>query len=520
MLSLIGITSSSLSAILGFVTFVCCLGYWHFTRTFNHWSKRGVIHEPPKIFFGNIKDRILLRKSFHEFQKEIYWKFKGHKFAGLFEGRRPTLILLDADLVKAVLVRDSDHFVDRPVLQFRDSPYIHNMILNLKGARWKAVRAHMTPAFSSGKLKAMEPLITVCAKQLQEFIDRTVIAVEDGVMDMKDLFGRFTMDVIASCAFGVQCDSLKDRDAEFIRQMSRFGDLSIARRLIVFMVLILAPKMSRFLPISFFNMDSIHYLAGAVKRAKKFRLENSSNRRNDFLQLMLDAELNSEENAEKLKSENADVVLMTEDIVIAQSILFLIAGFETSSTLLTFASYELALNIDAQNRVRNEINEVLERHGGQVNYQALNEMNYLEMVLNEALRKHPPVARIDRVCTKAYKVPQTNITLQPGDSVSAPAIGFHYDPDYFPDPEKFDPERFAPELKHERSPYVFLPFGAGPRNCIGLRFALLSTKAAMAHLLKGYQLLPCEKTQVPYTFSKSSMLLKPVDGIWLKIEKL
>ncbi|RZF44024.1 hypothetical protein LSTR_LSTR007296 [Laodelphax striatellus] len=509
-----------LSTVVGFVTFICCIGYWHFTRTFNHWSKRGVVHEPPKIFFGNIKDRILLRKSFHEFQKETYWKFKGVKVAGFYEGRRPTLIILDPDLLKLVLVRDSDHFVDRPVLQFRDSPYIHNMILNLKGARWKAIRAQMTPAFSSGKLKAMEPLIRICAKQLQEFIDRTVIGVNDGVIEMKDMFGRFTMDVIASCAFGVQCDSLQDPNAEFIQQMSRFGDLSIIRRLTVFMVLILAPKMSRFLPISFFNMDSINYLAGAVKSAKQFRLENTSNRRNDFLQLMLDAELNAEENAEKLKSENSDVVLMTEDIVIAQSILFLIAGFETSSTLLTFASYELALNIDVQNKVRNEINEVLEKHDGQVNYQALNEMVYLEMVLNEALRKHPPVARIDRVCTKTYTVPQTNITLNPGDSVSVPVIGFHYDPDYYPEPDKFDPERFASDLKHERSPYVFLPFGAGPRNCIGLRFALLSTKAAMAHLLKGYQILPCEKTQVPYLFSKSSMLLKPVDGIWLKIEKL
>ncbi|XP_075237076.1 cytochrome P450 9e2-like [Lycorma delicatula] len=505
------------------------LVYWYLTKPFSHWNIRGVHHIKPQVIFGNIKDRVLFKISFHEFQLKLYRQFKGHKFAGFYEGRRPVLIVLDPDIVKDVLVRDFDHFVDRPVLRFRASPYIENMILNLKGQHWKYVRTQMTPAFTSGKLKSMEILIRVCAKQMEEYLDNTVISkdnIKDGI-DMKDFFGRFTMDVIASCAFGVQSNSLNEPDSEFIKIVSQFSNISILQRIALFTILLFIPNLSKFFPLSFFNMKSINFLGKVVIDAKHHRLKHSESRRNDFLQLMLDAESNE---SEKIKENGSSAIVsslhntedckITEDIVVAQSVLFLIAGFETSSTLLTFASYELALNPDIQDKLRDEILTILDKYDGECNYQALSEMNYLEMVLNEALRKHPPIGRTDRVCTKEYTIPGTNVTINPGESVCIPIMGFHYDPEYYPDPEKFDPERFSNESKSKRSPYVFLPFGVGPRNCIGLRFAMISTKSAMVHLLKKYKLTVCAKTEHPYTYSKFSMLLNPKNGIWLNVEKL
>jgi hypothetical protein len=86
---------------------------------------------------------------------------------------------------------------------------------------------------------------------------------------------------------------------------------------------------------------------------------------------------------------------------------------------------------------------------------------------SESLRKHPPVARTDRICTQQYTIPGTNINLEKGCVVAISVMGLHHDPQYFPQPEVFDPDRFLPEQTLTRSPYVFLPFGAGPRNCIG-----------------------------------------------------
>lgn len=96
------------------------------------------------------------------------------------------------------------------------------------------------------------------------------------------------------------------------------------------------------------------------------------------------------------------------------------------------------------------------------------EIHLTLFLTTESMRKHPPVARMDRQCTSEYEVPGTSYKLKPGSSVQIPVMGLHYDPQYYPNPDYFDPMRFSPEEKAKRSPYVYLPFGAGPRNCIGL----------------------------------------------------
>jgi len=93
-----------------------------------------------------------------------------YSVAGHFEGRRPRLIVLDPELIKHIMVRDFQHFVDRPSINLRDNPYIQNMLLNMKGQHWKSVRALLTPTFSSGKLKAMENLVEQCGKHMETFL--------------------------------------------------------------------------------------------------------------------------------------------------------------------------------------------------------------------------------------------------------------------------------------------------------------------------------------------------------------
>lgn len=88
-------------------------------------------------------------------------------------------------------------------------------------------------------------------------------------------------------------------------------------------------------------------------------------------------------------------------------------------------------------------------------------------LFTETLRMHPPIAQLERVCTQDYTLPDSDLSLKKGTTVQIPVIGLHYDPDYYPDPYKFDPNRFSAEEKCKRSHYVYLPFGTGPRNCIG-----------------------------------------------------
>lgn len=97
--------------------------------------------------------------------------------SGFYEGRRPTLMCLDPDIIRHILVKDFDHFVDRPTMKFRDSPYVQQMLINLKGENWKSVRYLMTPAFSSGKLKAMQILVQAVADQLIGYLERSMESI-------------------------------------------------------------------------------------------------------------------------------------------------------------------------------------------------------------------------------------------------------------------------------------------------------------------------------------------------------
>ncbi|KAG8226801.1 hypothetical protein J437_LFUL002847 [Ladona fulva] len=448
----------------------------------------------------------------------------------------------DPEIIKQVMVRDFDHFMDRPTLNIqRQEPYVAGLLLNLKGQVWKQVRSLMTPAFTSGRIKGMYAMVDKVALQLVDYLDEKKklnekMSVLEGELanefEMKDLFGRFTFDVIASCAFGVTCDSLLNPNAEFVKVVSKFDYISVPMRLLIFCVIMGNHWITRFVAIRFLDPTALAFLVELLKRTKKEREEAKGTQRNDFLQLMIDAQAiqnvdGKESAASSGDSKPSPQQVLTDDVVISQCLLFLLAGYETSSTLLTFAAYELALNPDIQEKARNEINSVLNHHKN-LTYESLNEMPYLEMVLLEALRKHPPVARIDRDCVKDYNLlipatenePERHILIEKGTPVSISVMGLHYDPKYFPEPDRFNPERFSAEEKAKRPSYVFQGFGHGPRNCLGMRFALMSTKLAMARLLMGHKLECSPRTQVPYTYNKFAMLLKAKDGIWLRVIKM
>lgn len=100
-----------------------------------------------------------------------------------------------------------------------------------------------------------------------------------------------------------------------------------------------------------------------------------------------------------------------------------------------------------------------------------------------------------------------------------PIYGLHHDPKYFKDPEQFDPERFNDENKPKIVPYTYMPFGAGPRKCIGYRFALLEIKILFFYLLRTYEIVTVEKTQIPVKMCKKALNMTPEDGLWLGLKR-
>ncbi|XP_045626009.1 probable cytochrome P450 6a13 [Procambarus clarkii] len=502
---------------------VISLAALYLQKTYTFWEVRGVGGPKPTWVIGNMYARLRPTHSMAEYDQLLYKEHGGKRFCGYYEFTQPCLMIGDPELLKHVMVKDFDHFTDRSFVTFNE-PVMDHMLLGLKGGVWKAVRAVMTPTFSSGKIKHTLQLVKDCAKNLVIYFDKE-FEKRSMEFEMKEVYGMFTMDAIASIAFGVNSDSLNNTQNEFSAAAARFFTPPPRWKRPIIFFQFLWPQIARHLCLNVIDRTPIHFFTKVVSDTMKYRLENQL-RRSDFLQLLLDARLQEHTNNNKGTHSAADLTskkitnqVLTDLVITAQCVLFYIAGYDTTATTLSFLSYCLALHPHIQQKCMQEIDRVLEKHDGKITYECITEMTYLDMVFAETLRLYPPAPRVDRTVTKDYTLPGTNLTLYKGQKVTIPIYSIHRDPDNYPDPERFDPERFSPENKASRSQLVYLPFGSGPRNCIGMRFALMEAKVAVVYLLQEFAFIPSKKTQVPIIIEQRSGLLKAQDGVWVRLAK-
>ena len=125
-----------------------------------------------------------------------------------------------------------------------------------------------------------------------------------------------------------------------------------------------------------------------------------------------------------------------------------------------------------------------------------------------------------RKANEDYKVPNTQLVLEKGTSVMIPVMGFHHDPEIYPNPQKFDPDRFSKENVANRHPYAWIPFGEGPRNCVGLRFGMMQMRLGIATVLKNFIVSPSSKTLIPMKFQPDSEILSPLGGMHLNVRRI
>jgi len=305
------------------------------------------------------------------------------------------------------------------------------------------------------------------------------------------------MDVILLCAFGIQADSQNNPDEPAITAAKKVVSGSASQRAILSLLSLLpfGNKLAEIFPsLLIRDMKDLLDISKQIVAAKTSATISSTSRK-DFLDLMLKAA--SDESLSESKR-------MSEAEVVAQSMIFLFAGYETSSNTLGFVCYHLATNPDVQGKLQKEIDSVWNDESQMPSYETVNELPYLDMVISETLRLYPPGLIAIRQCTedcmlKDLKVPK-------GMSVTIPMYCIHRDPRIWPNPEKFDPERFTPEAKQSRDPYAYMPFGHGPRNCIGMRFAQMEMKLVLARILKKYSFETAPDTKIPLEITVKATL--------------
>lgn len=212
----------------------------------------------------------------------------------------------------------------------------------------------------------------------------------------------------------------------------------------------------------------------------------------------------------------------TDDDIVAQSMIFFLAGFTGVANSLSFTMYELAINDNVQDKLAAEVDDVNAQLNGQpISYEQLQKMKYLDGVVTESLRKWSVNIVIDREVTKQYVLDNgegTKVVLQPGDNIWIPSYAIQRDPKYYPEPEKFLPERFLSDAEHPVDPATYMPFGVGPRACIASRFALMQLKATIFYMIKTFRVECSPNTLVPIKLKPTFGSLEPVNGFLLNLK--
>lgn len=453
----------------------------------------------------------------------------------MFDFRSPMHLLNDPEMIKHLTVKEFDHFTDHSI--FMDEtmdPFFGNSLLTMKGQKWRDMRATLSPAFTGSKMRLMFELVVSVTEQMVEHMRKK--ADEKGLLEyeMKDVCSRYMNDIIALCAFGVTVNSFENPTNEFMTSGKKLVDFNNPMGFAKFFGFRIFPELMKMAKIQFFDSKTRGFFKDLILSTMDYRKKNNITRP-DMVNLLMEVREGKSIRSDHDEKDNAGFATVQEsdvgkashkrewsdDELIAQCFLFFLAGFDTSSTLMSFASYEIMINEDVQERLYQELKDHHESEG-KLTYESLQKLKYLDMVVSETLRKWPPFPMIDRRCTKTLDYDDNQgfkYTFEKGTILWLNICGIHNNPKYFSDPRKFDPERFSEENKHLINPDAYLPFGSGPRNCIGSRFALMEVKCILYYLVLNFKLVPIEKTQIPLQLKTTLGALMARDGIWVGFNK-
>lgn len=448
----------------------------------------------PTFFFGNIIDSCLRKKPVGVVFKEIYDAYPEEKVVGFFRMRSPDLLLRDLDVVKYVLIKDFDIFTDRGK-EYSKSGLGANLF-HADSATWRVLRKRFSPMFTSGKLRNMMYLLTERGDRFVEYIDR--ITKKGAEQEIHGLTQKFTQSAIIACVFGLDLDTFDQQHETLQRIDKKIFSVKYGSELESMYPGILK-KIGGWL----FPEEVKTFFSKLIKDVIAMRNGQPSNR-HDFMDLLLE-----------LKKENT--LDMTDEDIAAQAYIFYAAGYESSASTMGFLLYQLALNQDIQEKLYAEIKEALENNNGEMTYDAIMNLEYMEKVFNETLRMYPIITKLKRRSKAPYKIPETNIIIDKGQLIKISVLGIHHDEKYYPNPEVFDPQRFSPENVQARHKCAFLPFGEGPKQCIGIRFAQMQSWVGLAKLLLRYRVEPSENTPLRFAYEPRRVMLYPKGGFPINI---
>ena len=478
--------------IIGGICAFLVLIYLYFKKNFQYWTNQGVYQignvqfsnhfntfnidfsfTEPSFPVGSIPEFFTKSRSFNDVLLDHAKETKDLPYYGVYFLSSKVFMIKDPDLIRQITIKDFEYFVDRSGNDMSKRMFGNHKVdkiwqkqmSNAHGEEWKNIRSTFTPIFTAGSMKAMMVFIQdSCGKlisAMESFADKN----ED--FEAKECLGKFSMDTIASCAFGVDAQSFTNDKSLFVKYAQNIFHSDISQAL-KFMLCLLLPfgigkKILGFMGKSaFFKVTETEFFYDVLVESLKVRKE-SKQRRNDLVDLMLDAikgdlkadvdhNENQFEKDAKLK-HSANKRNFDELEIVATAMVLLVAGYDTTGSTLAYCCYDLSKNPDVQDRLRAEVEDACDLDPDQdITYDQLQSMTYLDQVINETLRFHTPVGLLKRAATKRYQVPKTEVVIEKDMMAWINVIGVHMDPKHYESPQIYNPDHFSKEAKSKRHP--------------------------------------------------------------------
>ncbi|XP_013142904.1 PREDICTED: cytochrome P450 6k1-like isoform X1 [Papilio polytes] len=486
-----------------FLVSLALLACQHGKRRRDYWRRRGVPHLPPHPILGSLT--FLQRENPSVWMRRMYDKFRS-PYVGIWLFWRPALIINCPDIARNVLVKDASVFKDRFLSSGKSDPIGALNLFTVKDPLWSSLRRRLTVVFTSHRLRALHALTADSCNHLVHRIYNEI--QQNKYTDLRVLFADFTTDITGCASFGLSGSATLTGHSAMRRVTQHFMGYSALRGL-CWSSIFFCPQLVDIFGFSLFPESATKYFREIFRTVVEKR--GGYDRKIDEPRDLLDALL-------KIRQESLnDKEEISEDVLIAQAAIFVEGGFDTSAAAMTYTIYELAFHPEIQNKMYEEILEAKNQYGVEgLDANVLSDLKYFNCVIKEVTRKYSSMGWLDRIASQDYKIDE-NLTIAAGTPVYVNAIGMHYDPDYFPNPSKFNPDRFLPENEKNIKPFTFMPFGEGPRSCIGKRFGLQTMRYGLAHVLLHYEVRPVPGAPTPSRakIDKRGMFLMPGEPLYV-----
>ncbi|KAM9329052.1 cytochrome P450 4V2 [Gastrophryne carolinensis] len=424
----------------------------------------------------------------------------------LWIGPVPLIIAYHAETVEPLL--STSKHMDKSFLYTFLHPWLGLGLLTSTGEKWRIRRKMITPTFH---FAILSEFLEVMNEQSVILVDKLQTRVGKGPFNCFMDVTLCALDIICETAMGTKIQAQSNSDSEYIKAIYEMSDIIHRRQKapwlwpdFVYSRLAAGKNHDR-------NLKILHSFTDKtiLERAQELKNDEANSdtskkpkKRRAFLDMLLKA------------TDDAGNSLSYREIR-EEVDTFMFEGHDTTAAALNWSLFLLGSHPEIQAKVHKELDETFGQSDQPVTMDDLKKLRYLEAVVKEALRIYPSVPFFGRTTTEECTI--RGYVIPKGINVVVVTYALHRDPEFFPEPEEFRPERFLAENSVGRNPYAYIPFSAGLRNCIGQKFALMEEKVVLAYILRNFTVKATEKREKIRLLGE--LILRPENGIWIELEQ-